>query len=118
VLAVPGSPRSAASEGTNGLIVDGCPPARDATDVLVALGLSALDLRSPRASGNEILPADRELLECFGGEPLDLDAVIAATGDPLPVVAMALGRLEAGGWLVQSGGWFERTTRPRAGVGR
>jgi len=118
VLAVPGSPRSAASEGTNGLIVDGCPPARDATDVLVALGLSALDLRSPRGSVDDISPADRELLECFGGEPLDLDAVIAVTGDPLAVVAMALGRLEAGGWLVQSGGWFERTRRPRAGVGR
>jgi DNA processing protein len=118
VLAVPGSPRSAASEGTNGLIVDGCTPARDAIDVLVALGLSALDLRSPQRSGDDILPADRELLECFGGEPLDLDALIAATGDPLAVVAMALGRLEAGGWVVQSGGWFERATRPRTGVGR
>ncbi len=118
VLAVPGSPRSAASEGTNGLIVDGCPPARDATDVLVALGLSALDLRSPRGSREEISPADRELLECFGGEPLDLDALIAATGKPIAVVAMALGRLEAGGWLVQSGGWFERSTRPSACIGR
>jgi DNA processing protein len=118
VLAVPGSPRSAASEGTNGLIVDGCTPARDATDVLVALGLSALDLRSPRDSAHEILPADRKLLECFGGEPLDLDGVIAATGDQLAVVAMSLGRLEAGGWLVQSGGWFERTARPLAGIGR
>jgi DNA processing protein len=118
VLAVPGSPRSAASEGTNGLIVDGCTPARDATDVLVALGLSALDLRSPRDLGKEILPADRKLLECFGGEPLDLDSVIAATGESLAEVAMALGRLEAGGWLVQSGGWFERTWRSHAGIGR
>jgi hypothetical protein len=48
------------------------------------------------------------------GEPLDLDALIAATGDPLPVVAMALGRLEAGGWLMQSGGWFERVRTSRA----
>jgi hypothetical protein len=70
-----------------------------------------------RGSVDDISPADRGLLECFGGEPLDLAAAIAATGDPLAVVAMALGRLEAGGWLVQSGGWFERTTRPRAGVG-
>jgi DNA processing protein len=118
VLAVPGSPRSAASEGTNGLIADGCPPARDATDVLVALGLSALDLRAPRDPGTEILPADRKLLECFGGEPLDLDSVIAATGESLAEVAMALGRLEAGGWVIQSGGWFERTCRSRAGIGR
>jgi DNA processing protein len=118
VLAVPGSPRSAASEGTNGLIADGCPPARDATDVLVALGLSALDLRWPRDLGKDISPADRKLLECFGGEPLDLDSVIAATGESLADAAMALGRLEAGGWLVQSGGWFERAGRSHAGIGR
>lgn len=40
VMAVPGSVRSPASAYTNGLIADGCAPARDATDVLVALGLS------------------------------------------------------------------------------
>jgi DNA processing protein len=114
VLAVPGSPRSAASDGTNGLIADGCPPARDAADVLVALGLSALELLPPRDTCVELSVSDRAYLTHFGGEPLDLDALIAATGDPLPVVAMALGRLEAGGWLMQSGGWFERVRTSRA----
>jgi DNA processing protein len=118
VLAVPGSPRSAASEGTNGLIVDGCTPARDAADVLVALGLSALDLRSAAESGAEIGPTDRCVLDCFGGEPLDLDGVIEATGESLAVVAMGLGRLEAGGWITQSAGWFERTSRPLGARGR
>ena len=40
VCAVPGSVRSRASDGTNGLLVDGCAPVRDATDVLVALDLA------------------------------------------------------------------------------
>ncbi len=38
--AVPGSVRSPASMGTNSLLVDGCTPVRDATDVLVALSLA------------------------------------------------------------------------------
>lgn len=41
VAAVPGSVRSKASEGTNGLLVDGCIPVRDATDVLVAISLAS-----------------------------------------------------------------------------
>ncbi|HEX3840925.1 MAG TPA: DNA-protecting protein DprA [Acidimicrobiales bacterium] len=40
VAAVPGSVRSRASDGTNGLLVDGCIPVRDATDVLVAVSLA------------------------------------------------------------------------------
>ena len=40
VCAVPGSVRSRASDGTNGLLVDGCVPVRDATDILVALELA------------------------------------------------------------------------------
>jgi DNA processing protein len=40
VAAVPGSVRSRASDGTNGLLVDGCIPVRDAADVLVAVSLA------------------------------------------------------------------------------
>jgi DNA processing protein len=40
VCAVPGSVRSRASDGTNALLVDGCTPVRDATDVLVAVSLA------------------------------------------------------------------------------
>jgi DNA processing protein len=42
VCAVPGSVRSRASDGTNQLLVDGCAPVRDATDVIVALGLACV----------------------------------------------------------------------------
>jgi len=40
VCAVPGSVRSRASDGANQLLVDGCTPVRDATDVLVAVYLA------------------------------------------------------------------------------
>jgi DNA protecting protein DprA len=40
VCAVPGSVRSAASSGTNGLLVDGCIPVRDAADVQTAVSLA------------------------------------------------------------------------------
>ena len=40
VCAVPGSVRSPASMGTNALLVDGCTPVRDATDVLMAVSLA------------------------------------------------------------------------------
>ncbi len=57
VCAVPGSVRSPASEGTNALLVDGCVPVRDATDVLVALSLAGSG-RHP-APGDRKTPRDR-----------------------------------------------------------
>jgi hypothetical protein len=39
-----------------------------------------------------------------------LDTVVLRSGQTLPEVAMALGRLELAGWLVRTGAWFERTS--------
>ena len=47
VGAVPGSVRSPASRGTNGLLVDGCIPIRDADDALVAVSLAAGGREAP-----------------------------------------------------------------------
>jgi len=47
VAAVPGSVRSKASDGTNGLLVDGCIPVRDVTDVLVAISLAGSGRPAP-----------------------------------------------------------------------
>jgi DNA processing protein len=47
VCAVPGSVRSPASAGTNGLLVDGCTPVRDVDDVLTAVALSRCGRDSP-----------------------------------------------------------------------
>ena len=108
VMAVPGSVRSPASEGTNLLLVDGVAPVLDALDVMVTLGLEARPAqrrrrdRRPRPE-----PADRALLDLFGADALTLDTVVLRSGRSLPDVAVGLGRLEAGGWIARAGGWFE-----------
>jgi DNA processing protein len=109
VMAVPGSLRSPAAEGTNRLLVDGAIPVIDVTDVLVALGLST-GRRAGPASEERPTPAapDQQVLDLFAGDPLDLERVIAVSGRPLADAALALARLETAGWLVRTGGWFER----------
>ncbi len=108
VLAVPGSLLNRAAEGTNRLIADGCTAALDTLDVLVALGLETgrtngpLPDRRPRPTRD-----DRAVLDAFGGDPLTLDQLLLRTGLPLAVVAVAVGRLEAAGWLAETGGWYE-----------
>ena len=108
VMAVPGSVRSAASAGTNQLLADGCAPVRDATDVLVALGLSTAARaprvdRRPRPDG-----PGRRLLAEIEAEPATLEHLVVRTGLPLPEVALALEGLAAHGWVACSSGWYER----------
>jgi DNA processing protein len=107
-MAVPGSVRSPAAAGTNQLLAEGCAPVRDATDVLVALGLSvatrasAADARAaPDAMGRRVLAA-------FDWEPATLEHLVVRTGFPLPEVALALESLLATGWVECSSGWYER----------
>jgi DNA processing protein len=108
VLAVPGSLLNRAADGTNGLIAQGAIPVLGSDDVLVALGLdhrragsTAYDSRPPPAGG------DRVVLEAMAGDALTVDELMGRTGLALADVALALGRLEAGGWVVRAGGWFE-----------
>jgi DNA protecting protein DprA len=68
VCAVPGSVMSRASAGTNALLVDGCTPVRDATDVLVAISLARTGKEEFRADD-----ANRQV-SCLG---------VAGGGDPL-----------------------------------
>ena len=114
VLVVPGSTSSRASDGTNLLARDGAGIALDATDVLVALGLDTRRTRAgqcdPRRRPD---PADRPILDLFEGGGLELEEVVARSGRPVGEVALALGRLEAGGWVLDTGGWFERQEAPR-----
>ncbi len=112
VMAVPGSVRSPASAYTNALIADGCPPARDATDVLVALGLSTAgpgpgqppvaDHRPPPT------PTAAVVLEALGTEPASLEGVVVRSGLPPAQVMVALAHLERDGWAVSRHGWWER----------
>ena len=113
VMAVPGPVHSPSSAGTNRLLADGggAAVARDAADVLLALGMSpgarrrAAERRRPPAS------ADREVLDAFGWQPVTLDHLVLRTGRPVPELAGALARLEADGWVAPRGGWFERVAK-------
>jgi DNA processing protein len=109
VMAVPGSVRSPVSSYTNGLLADGCHPVRDALDVLVALGLSSAPSttadRRP-APGAEEAP----VLDALGWEPATFDDLCERTGSTPGQVSVALARLQAGGWVVERAGWWERVT--------
>jgi DNA processing protein len=115
VLAVPGSVRSAASAFTNELLAEGCHPARDVTDVLVALGLStSVAAGASGARRAERRPAPDALgsstLDALGWEAANLDELAARTAQPPARLSVVLNRLERDGWVAVRGGWWERIT--------
>jgi DNA processing protein len=108
VMAVPGSVRSRASDGTNELIDAGATSVRAAGDVLLALGLDhsrqgrlAFD---PRPTPDAL---QARLLELCRSEACTLDMLVTRLGCSLTDAALAASRLTAGGWLQEVGGWFE-----------
>jgi len=109
VMAVPGSVRSPASAYPNALLADGCAPARDATDVMVALGLSSATSAGPEP---EVRPqpgaAEARVLEALGWEPASLEEVVARTGSTPGHASVSLARLERDGWVSEAGGRWER----------
>ncbi len=108
VLAVPGSPRNIASNGTNQLIQQGCLPIIGAEDVLVALGLD-----NRRAQKNiydsraRLCQSDQNLVSMMAGAPFTLDNFVIRSDLATIDAAVALGRLEALGWVVENSGWWE-----------
>jgi DNA processing protein len=108
VLAVPGSVRAAASEGTNHLITEGAILVRDVGDVLVALGFARpASLDTATGALEAIDPADRPVAEALSRRACDLDGLIRATGLPLATVALSVTRLELKGVVARRAGWIE-----------
>ena len=107
VLAVPGPVRSPASEGTNRLLHDGHGPARDAADILAALGLARPlpPRRRLRAVPDGI---DGTVLDAVEWEPTSVEQILARTGLGPGPVAAALARLEHDSWVAGDAGWWER----------
>jgi DNA processing protein len=112
VMAVPGSPSSPVSDGTNALLRDGCAPVTDVEDVLVALSLQSgglpagLPLRSVDTRRRP--DADEQiLLAAFAGLPRTCEELVLATGRSRFDTGVALGRLEADGWVSHDNGWWE-----------
>lgn len=114
VLAVPGPVTSAASRGTNQLLADGCPPCRDALDVLVALGLAdpTTGTSPPQEVGTVPLSsAAARTLAVLGWEPISFDGLIGRTGLPIASLALALEELQHLGHVVAVHGSYERAGR-------
>lgn len=112
VMAVPGPVRSTASAGTNRLLADGCPPACDAGDVLVALSLARAAVPARADPRPPPAPEDAAVLELLGWEAVSLDDVLAATDLAPARVAVALTHLEQAGWARGRAGWWERVAAP------
>jgi DNA processing protein len=106
VGAVPGSTLSPASDGTNALLFDGAMPVRNATDVLVAMGLSHHSAHSNASAGGQLTLAlgdlselDRRVLDEVRGGTVHVDRIIELLGSPPPVVGEIVDRLVGRGLL-------------------
>ncbi len=108
LLAVPGSVRNPASAGTNQLLAEGAQPARDATDVLIALGLTPAGRRARADRRPSPDGTGRAVLRAFDWEPVTLEHLAARTSLGLGELAVSLERLVAAGWVRPDGGWYER----------
>ncbi len=117
VGAVPGSIRSATSEGPNALLADGAFPVCSSADVLVALSLSGAQLPTagilgtPRSVAPRPEPTegmDRAVYEVLSPDPAPLDALARATGLALAELCGRLERLAQQGLARDVGGWWER----------
>ena len=109
VLAVPGPVRSPASELPNALLAEGCHPARDATDVLVALGLSSPAAPAGAVDRRPAPDADAgAVLDIVGWEPSSFESIVLASGRSPAQVSLALLHLERDGWVTGSAGWWQR----------
>jgi DNA processing protein len=120
--AVPGSIRSATSEGTNALLAEGAFPVCSAADVLVALSLAGATLTTPltidkRGEDGSEAPArskpasgeERLVFDVLTSDPSPLDDLLRATGLSLPALCGALERLGQAGLARDAGGWWERS---------
>ncbi len=104
VMAVPGSVKNGAANGTNQLLVDGCAPVRDADDVLTALGLATIDSTTRRSGGRPVPSGDTgTVFAAVDDGPTSVDELVDITGFELGVVYLALERLMSAGYIVADG---------------
>jgi len=127
VMAVPGSIRNQAADGTNQLIADGCQPVRDVDDILMALGLASADTaerhaRRPNSDvmgqSGEIPPHDDsavcsadnpDVFGCIDDGPTTLDEIADRCSAPIPVLLAELDSLIACGLVKRDGARFLRS---------
>jgi DNA processing protein len=106
VFAIPGSIHSPMSRGCHKLIREGAKLVETARDILEELGME---------SGAQVPPAVTDppgdpLLAALGGDPVDIDSLVARTGWAADAVTAALVRLEVEGRVapIPGGRWQRR----------
>jgi DNA processing protein len=116
VGAVPGSIRSATSEGPNALLADGAFPVCSAGDILVALSLEGATVPVPASASTPprrprpgpTSSTDVRVYEALTPDPVSLDDLARVTGLDLSALCGALERLAHAGLAIGVGGWWER----------
>ena len=108
VMAVPGSPRNDAAAGTNDLLRDGCLPVHTADDVLLQLGLGRLPFGAAKDSRPKPQSRDEVMLQLMSDGPTSLEQLVSASDTDVRTVAASLARLEMDGWVIETGGSYER----------
>jgi DNA processing protein len=127
VMAVPGSVHSPASIGSNALLAEGAPPARDVEDILTAVELAIVgdkSIASPRwpnaSSGNASQKGRRakppsgicaQVFSVLESEPASLEQVVRSCGSTIGETAAALDQLEELALADGTGGWWRRRGR-------
>lgn len=112
VMAVPGSPHSEVSAGTNHLLSQGAAPVCHVDDVMMALGLNH---RHHHERDDPRVPPtaqERLVISALQHRPLTFNQLVEVLGQPITDVALQLGRLEAHGWVVANAGWWEALVSP------
>jgi len=112
VMAIPGSPLDLRSNGCNQLIRDGATLVQNAADIIEAVGQNRTVEVSPKKTIWVEMPqttfSDEDILKCreiiisgLGGEPVDVDDLIAWCDQPSAVVWAAILKLELAGQLTR-----------------
>jgi len=114
VMAVPGSIRNQAADGTNQLIADGCQPVRDVDDIVMGLGLRSVDTAERHTGSPAPLPEDLgEVIECIDDGPTTLDEMADRCTVPVPALLAELDSLIACGLVKRDGARFVRAESGR-----
>jgi DNA processing protein len=112
VFAIPGSIHSPQSRGCHALLRQGAKLVESAQDVLEDLRFVLPAAAAPAQAEAPEGEGDDALLEALGYDPVGLDALIARTGIPAPLLQAQLLELELAGHVARlPGGLFQRLAR-------
>jgi DNA processing protein len=110
VLAVPGTPNAPLTRGTHGLLRSGALLAEGAADVLTAMGLGPMSVRSgeARPRGVRLSGVNAEIVDWLSGGPASTDDLARGLNRHVSEILAALVELEVDGIVACSGGNYER----------